>query len=65
VRSRDEAGDLVELRRGRAAPVGHLPLALGDFNHDGSRDVGVINGGTLELGILLGNGDGTFRQPKS
>ena len=42
-------------------PVG-IPLALGDFNHDGNLDMAIVKGGTLGLGILLGNGDGTFRE---
>jgi hypothetical protein len=44
-------------------PVGPGPtkLAAGDFNNDGNADLGIaaING---KVFILLGNGDGTFRQ---
>jgi FG-GAP-like repeat/Cep192 domain 4/Abnormal spindle-like microcephaly-assoc'd, ASPM-SPD-2-Hydin/FG-GAP repeat len=43
-----------------------IPFALGDFNHDGNLDVAVLlpvdNPGEPQIGILLGNGDGTFRQ---
>jgi P pilus assembly chaperone PapD len=35
-------------------------LAVGDFNHDGILDVAIPAGNSLF--ILLGNGDGTFRQ---
>ena len=39
-------------------------IAVGDFNGDGKADLAVVNffptGITLELTILLGNGDGTF-----
>lgn len=48
-------------------PVGAYPLqmAAGDFNHDGNLDLVVSNNSTVtnadQLSILLGNGDGTFR----
>jgi FG-GAP-like repeat/Abnormal spindle-like microcephaly-assoc'd, ASPM-SPD-2-Hydin len=42
--------------------AGEIPLAVGDFNHDGNLDVAVVKAYSPELGILLGNGDGTFRQ---
>src|SRR5581483_1564078 len=36
-------------------------LGLGDFNHDGNLDVAVPEPpGSSGLGLLLGNGDGTF-----
>lgn len=44
-------------------------LAAGDFNGDGKVDLAVADGGSNksngELVVLLGNGDGTFRQPIS
>lgn len=36
-------------------------VAVADVNHDGKRDVVVVNGGSNALGVLLGNGDGTFQ----
>jgi len=43
---------------------GEIPLAVGDFNHDGNLDVAVLGPlpDNLGLQILLGNGDGTFRE---
>ncbi|HVI09293.1 MAG TPA: VCBS repeat-containing protein, partial [Candidatus Binatia bacterium] len=40
-----------------------LTAVVGDFNRDGTPDLAVINGlpTTGGVGILLGNGDGTFR----
>jgi hypothetical protein len=50
-----------------AAPSGSGPgnpdfLGFGDFNGDGNLDVAVSHGLTDSLTILLGNGDGTFRE---
>jgi hypothetical protein len=35
-------------------------IAVGDFNHDGKLDLAVANDSTSSVGVLLGNGDGTF-----
>ena len=36
-------------------------IATGDFNHDGLPDLAAANSGGNTVGILLGNGDGTFQ----
>jgi len=39
-------------------------VAIGDFNHDGKPDLVVANAYVSNtIGILLGNGDGTFQRP--
>jgi len=48
-----------------AGPYSPVGLAVGDFDHDGTPDLTVVeyNGpGVGKLGIFLGNGDGTFHQ---
>jgi hypothetical protein len=35
-------------------------VVTGDFNHDGVIDLAIANQGTGSVGVLLGNGDGTF-----
>jgi hypothetical protein len=36
-------------------------FAVGDFNNDGKPDLAVVNDGSNNVSILLGNGDGTFQ----
>ena len=36
-------------------------VAVGDFNRDGTPDLAVADYGETSVGVLLGNGDGTFR----
>jgi uncharacterized protein (TIGR03437 family) len=38
-------------------------FVLGDFNGDGKTDVAILCADGLQISILLGNGDGTFRTP--
>ncbi len=47
--------------------VGHQPgvVAVADFNGDGKLDLVVLNGGSRNVSILLGNGDGTFQATKN
>ena len=37
------------------------PLAVGDFNGDGKLDIAVIDATSQKVGLILGNGNGTFR----
>jgi len=36
-------------------------VTSGDFNGDGKLDLVTANGGSNSVGVLLGNGDGTFQ----
>jgi hypothetical protein len=40
-----------------------LNIVTGDFNHDGIPDLAIANPGSGSIGVLLGNGDGTFQAP--
>jgi hypothetical protein len=42
-------------------PYGGSPMVVGDFNADGKQDV--IYGAGIQLGLFLGNGDGTLSAP--
>jgi len=46
--------------------AGTAPSALvaGDFNGDGRTDLAVANDGTIDVSVLLGNGDGTFQHQR-
>jgi hypothetical protein len=48
-------------------PVGHAPIltVAHDFNGDGNIDPAILNNGSGNVGVLLGNGDGTFQPAKN
>jgi predicted nucleotidyltransferase len=43
---------------------GPTSVVVGDFNKDGRLDLAVANSGTDNIGVLFGNGNGTFSSPK-
>jgi hypothetical protein len=43
---------------------GPISLVTGDFNGDGRLDLAATNYNSDEISVLLGNGDGTFQEPK-
>ena len=49
-----------------SSPGGSIPVSVvtGDFNKDGHMDYAVANGGTNDLWIYFGKGDGTFQLPR-
>jgi hypothetical protein len=49
---------------GSPIPTGNEPAAgaTADFNGDGKKDLAIMDSYTSSIGILLGNGDGTFTQ---
>jgi hypothetical protein len=47
---------------GTSAGIGQL-VAIGDVNGDGKADLVVSNTDSANVGVLLGNGDGTFQSP--
>ena len=42
-----------------------MAIAAADFNRDNKQDLVVVNGLGASVSILLGNGDGTFKAPRS
>jgi len=44
---------------------GPTGLVIGDFNGDGKKDILVANRNSASLTLLKGNGNGTFKAPKS
>jgi hypothetical protein len=67
------AAATVSFQPERSYAVGTNPksVAVGDFNHDGKRDLAVVNYGDPtannngSVSILFGNGDGTFKAAKN
>lgn len=61
-----QSGVLPGIQFRAALPGGSLAnsVVAGDFNRDGHMDFVVANGGTNDLWIYLGNGDGTFQLPQ-
>jgi uncharacterized repeat protein (TIGR01451 family) len=57
----------VDFAQAKTYPVGTSPSAVvvGDFNGDGKLDLAVVNSGSNNVSILLGNGDGTFQAAKN
>lgn len=60
-------GLAVEFAPAKSYPVGTNPaaVAVADFNGDGKPDIAVVNSGSSNVSILLGNGDGTFQSAKN
>jgi len=59
------ADQTLRLELQRFVQVGTMPydVAVGDFDEDGKPDIASANWGESTLGILFGNGDGTFSAP--
>ena len=52
-------------KAGAVYQIGNLPYAVtaADFNGDGNIDLATANNGDNTVGVLFGNGDGTFQSP--
>jgi hypothetical protein len=44
-----------------ATGIGPISPVVGDFTGDGRLDIAVVNSGSHDISLLLGNGDGTFQ----
>ena len=40
-----------------------VPFVVNDFNGDGKLDIAYCSGAYAQIGVVLGNGDGTFKKP--
>src|SRR5207248_1823532 len=58
-----ETGSGVILPSGVPAGTTPLDLVAADFHGDGRLDLATGNGGSNDISILLGKGDGTFEEP--
>src|ERR1700752_1077751 len=56
-----------EFAAAKSYPVGTNPsgVVVADFNGDGKPDIAVVNSGSNNVSILLGNADGTFQAAKN
>jgi hypothetical protein len=56
---------VVRPRRGESFGCGlvAVPVVVNDFNGDGKLDVAYCSGSYAQIGVVLGNGDGTFKKP--
>jgi hypothetical protein len=43
---------------------GTVDLVTGDFNNDGKLDLIAVYGGSTDIGLYIGNGNGTFQTPE-
>src|SRR5713101_5902772 len=54
-----------EAARNYEVGSGPFPVAVGDFNGDGIKDLAVANVSSNNVSVLWGNGDGSFQAPRN